>query len=146
MARMIVLDANILLSAQDSTSAYHVAARNWVDQVFSGTETVGLPWQSLWAFLRISTNKQIYAAPLTREQAIDVVEDWMELPQLQLMVPGDKHWELLKEMLLKGRVRGPQSTDAQLAAITIEHGGILYTADHGFARFPGLRWVNPLLP
>ena len=91
-------------------------------------------------------NKQIYAAPLSMEQAVDVVEEWLELPQVQLMTPGNNHWALLKEMLLKGRVRGPQSTDAQLAAVTIEHGGVLHTADHGFARFPGLRWVNPLQP
>jgi toxin-antitoxin system PIN domain toxin len=141
---MIVLDANILLYAQDSTSPHHLAARGWIDKVFSGKETIGLPWQSVWAFLRISTNKQIYTAPLSMEQAIDVVEEWIELPQVQLMVPGGKHWGILKEMLLKGRVRGPQSTDGQLAAIAIEYGGILHTTDRGFARYPGLRWFNPL--
>ena len=141
---MIVVDANILLYAQDSTSAHHFAARVWVDQVFSGQETIGLPWQSVWAFLRISTNRRIYAAPLSMEHAIGLAEEWLALPQVQLMVPGDKHWKLLKDMLLKGRVRGPESTDAQLAAISIEYGGVLYTADRGFARFPGLRWVNPL--
>jgi toxin-antitoxin system PIN domain toxin len=141
---MIVVDVNLLLHAQDSTSTHHLAAKVWVDQVFSGQETVGLPWLSVWAFLRISTNRRIYAAPLSMEQAISVVEEWLALPQVQLVDPGGKHWQLLKDMLLKGQVRGPESTDAQLAAITIEHGGVLQTTDRGFARFPGLRWINPL--
>lgn len=141
---MIVLDANLLLYVHDSTSPHHQAAKVWLKQAFSGSETVGLPWQSAWAFLRISTNERIYANPLSMGQAIALVDEWIDLPQVQLLIPGEKHWRFLKDMLLKGQVRGPAATDAQLAAITVEYGGILHTGDHGFARFPGLRWVNPL--
>jgi predicted nucleic acid-binding protein len=68
----------------------------------------------------------------------------MELPQVRLLVPGERHWGLFRQMLLEGKVRGPLATDAELAALTIEYGGVLYTNDRDFARFPGLRWVNPL--
>ena len=47
-------------------------------------------------------------------------------------------------MLLEGQASGNLVSDAEIAALTIEYGGVLYTADRDFARFPGLRWVNPL--
>jgi uncharacterized protein len=47
-------------------------------------------------------------------------------------------------MLVEGQVTGPLVTDAEIAALTIEYGGVLHTTDRDFARFPGLRWVNPL--
>jgi predicted nucleic acid-binding protein len=50
----------------------------------------------------------------------------------------------LRQILVEGKVRAALTTDAELAALTIEHGGVLYTTDRDFARFPGLRWVNPL--
>ena len=34
--------------------------------------------------------------------------------------------------------------DAHLAALSIEHGLLLCSADGDFARFPDLRWLNPL--
>jgi predicted nucleic acid-binding protein len=69
----------------------------------------------------------------------------MELKNVRLLVPGERHWSHFQRMLEDGQVRGPRTTDAQLAALTIEYGGVLYTTDRDFARFPGLRWVNPLL-
>jgi predicted nucleic acid-binding protein len=62
-----------------------------------------------------------------------------------LLFPGERHWSIFQWMLIEGQVRGPLATDAQLAALTIEYGGVLHTTDRGFARFPGLRWINPLL-
>jgi len=76
--------------------------------------------------------------------AINIVDEWLAMRAVRLIVPGEGHWTILKEMLIAGRVQGPVTTDAQLAALTIEHGAILHTADRDFARFPGLRWVNPL--
>jgi len=69
----------------------------------------------------------------------------MNLPRARVLTPGERHWSLLRRMLLDGQARGPMATDAQLAALTIEYGGVLHTTDRDFARFPGLRWVNPLL-
>ena len=78
------------------------------------------------------------------EQAIAVVQGWMSRGQMRLLTPGERHWDLLQQMLVEGNVRGPGVTDAELAALTIEYSGVLYTTDRGFARYPGLRWVNPL--
>jgi predicted nucleic acid-binding protein len=68
----------------------------------------------------------------------------MELKQVRLLSPSERHWPIFQQMLIEGQIRGPRTTDAQLAALTIEHGGVLHTTDRDFARFPGLRWVNPL--
>jgi toxin-antitoxin system PIN domain toxin len=142
---VIVLDANLLLYAYDGTSAHHSAARGWLQGVFSGPELIGLPWQVVWAFLRLSTNSRIFANSLSMEQAVGIVQQWMDLKQVRLLAPGERHWDLLQHILIEGQVRGPLTTDAELAALTIEHGGVLYTTNRDFARFPGLRWVNPLL-
>jgi toxin-antitoxin system PIN domain toxin len=142
---VIVLDANILLYAYDDTSPQHAEARVWLNGVFSGHELIGLPWQVVWAFLRLITNSRIFSNCLSMETALGVVQQWMDLRQVRLLAPGERHWGLLRQMLIEGKVRGPLTTDAELAALTIEKGGVLYTTDRDFARFPGLRWVNPLL-
>lgn len=140
---MIVLDANLLLYAYDTRAAKHKAARIFVENILSGSDAVGLPWQSIAAFLRVATNP-ILPGRISMEQAVEIVAAWIEQPNVTLLGPGEKHWTTLRQMLDEGQVNGPMVTNAQLAALTIEHGGILHTTDRDFARFPGLRWKNPL--
>jgi uncharacterized protein len=141
---VIVPDANLLLYAYDSNSDRHPYAGRWLRQILSGADTVGLNWLSIGAFLRIATNSRLGRSQLPMTSAINIVNEWLAMRAVRLIVPGEGHWAILKEMLVAGRVQGPVTTDAQLSALTIEHGAILHTADHDFARFPGLRWVNPL--
>jgi hypothetical protein len=77
-------------------------------------------------------------------EACQVVDRWMAQPNVRALVPGDNHWPLLQRILLEGQASGALANDAQIAALTIEYGGVLHTADRDFTRFPGLRWVNPL--
>ncbi len=142
---MIVPDANLLIYAYDSEAVQHRAARIWLGNVVSSTELVGLPWQTVSAFIRITTNSRLTGDRFPTNKAIGIVQQWMELKQVRLLLPGESHWSIFRRMLVEGQVRGPLTTDAELAALTIEHGGVLYTTDRDFARFPGLRWVNPLL-
>ncbi len=141
---MIVLDANILLYAYDTVSAHHAKARRWLEETLSGEQPVGLPWQTVGAFLRITTHPRLPGERLTAEQAVRTVHQWLAQANVRLLVPGEHHWPILQQMILDGQARGPLVTDAQLAALTIEHGGVLHTTDRDFARFPGLRWTNPL--
>ena len=142
---MIVPDANLLLYAYDSKSELQPAASRWLGRALSGTEIVGFSWISIGAFLRIATNPRLGRDLLPMAQASRIVDAWLAVQNVRWIVPREGHWELLKELLVAGRVQGPITTDAQLAALTIEHGGVLHTADRDFARFPGLRWVNPLI-
>lgn len=141
---MIILDANILLYAYDSTSSLHQRARSWVEAAFSSEEIIGLPWQSVAAFLRVVTNPRLSGDRFTVEEAVAIVDRWLAQPNVQLLAPGERHWPLLKSALTDGQAHGPLVTDAQLAALTLEYGGVLHTTDRDFARFPHLRWKNPL--
>lgn len=80
------------------------------------------------------------------QNAVALVHQWLIRPQVQALSPGEQHWTIYRQMLIEGQVRGPLTSDAQLAALTLEFGGILYTTDRDFTRFPGLRWLNPLQP
>lgn len=106
---------------------------------------VGIPWQSVAAFLRVATNPRLPGDRFNIDEAARIVDGWFEQPNVQFLAPGERHWAALKEMLVQGQARGPLVTDAQLAALTIESGGVLHTSDRDFARFPGLRWTNPLI-
>lgn len=141
---MIVLDVNILLYAYDRVSPHHKKAREWIERVFSQEPSIGIPWQTIAGFLRIITNPRLPGDRFSLSEAIDVVEQWLAQPNVRTLSPGDNHWNILREFALKGQARGPLIPDAQLAALTMEYGGVLHTADRDFARFPGLRWTNPL--
>ena len=141
---MIVVDANLLIYSYDLDSAHHKKSLSWLEELLSGVEAVGLPWQSVSAFLRVITNRRLSGMRVTLEQAVQVVDEWLQQPNVQILVPADQHWSVLRQMILEGRASGPLVSDAEIAAITIEHGAVLHTTDRDFARFPGLRWKNPL--
>jgi toxin-antitoxin system PIN domain toxin len=141
---VIVVDANILIYSYDSGSSQNTKARAWVEKTFSGLESVGLSWQTVSAFLRVMTNTRLPGPRLNLEQAAHLVDEWLEQPNLRVLSPGDEHWILLRRMIVEGQASGALISDAQLAALTMEYGGVLHTTDRDFARFPGLRWTNPL--
>jgi toxin-antitoxin system PIN domain toxin len=141
---VIVLDANILIYSYDSGSSQHTKARAWVEKTFSGLESVGLSWQTVSAFLRVMTNTRLPGPRLSLEQAARLVDEWLEQPNIRVLSPSDEHWILLRRMIVEGQASGALISDAQLAALTMEYGGVLHTTDRDFARFPGLRWTNPL--
>jgi len=141
---VIVVDANLLLYAYDSAFPGHDASRAWLEKVFSGEEPVTLPWHSIGAFARIMTNRRLPGNRFSIQEVVEFVDRWLEQPNVRALGPGEQHWLLFRQMLLEGQASGDLTTDAQLAALTIECGGVLHTTDRDFARFPGLRWKNPL--
>ncbi len=142
---MIIPDANLLLYAWDSESAHHRKARQWVEDAFSSDTPVRVPWQTVGAFLRIVTNPALRGERYTPGEAVAIVDEWLAQPNVRMIGPSETHWSFLRRSMIEGQVRGPLVTDVQLAALTMEFGGTLYTTDRDFSRFPGLRWVNPLL-
>jgi toxin-antitoxin system PIN domain toxin len=141
----VIVDANLLLYAKVADYPQHAAARAWLDDVLSGPERVGLPWQSLLAFIRIGTNPRVFASPMPIADAWGQVERWLTAPAAWIPVHGAGHPACLKPLLLAG-VSGPRVSDADLAALAIEHGVELCSTDGDFARFAGLRWRNPIAP
>jgi uncharacterized protein len=141
---VLLIDANLLVYAYHGQSAEHAASREWLEAALSGTEPVRLAWMTIWAFLRISTSSRIFKRPMSAAEAGDAVSSWLEQANVQVLEPEDRHWDILRDLIRKGQASGPLMMDAALAALAIEHGATLCSADRDFARFPGLKWVNPL--
>jgi hypothetical protein len=141
---VILVDANLLLYAEDAASPLNRKARSWWDARLSAAEPVCLCWPVVTAFLRISTNRRVFQRPLTTPEAAARVQSWLAQPCVRLIQPTDRHWEILKEMLGQARASANLVSDAHLAALAVEHGCTVCSTDSDFARFPGLKWVNPL--
>jgi len=141
---VILVDANLLIYAYDSSSPHHQAARLWLEDAFSGYRPIRVAWVSILAFLRISTDPRMQSKPLTLSTAISIVDEWLAQPNFSIMPVGDQHWKILAKLLPESQARGPLAMDAHLAALAIEHGAALYSNDRDFTRFPGLRLINPL--
>lgn len=141
---MIVCDANLLIYSYNTGTERHAKARALVEEIFSGSDVVGLPWQAASAFLRVMTNKKLPGERFSVVQATQIIDLWLASPNVRVLTPGDHYWPLFRRMLIEGQASGALVSDAEIAALTLEYGGVLYTADRDFARFPGLRWKNPL--
>jgi uncharacterized protein len=140
----MLIDANLLLYAVDRASPFHEAAAAWLTEQLNGPRQVALPWQSLVAFLRISTNPRASASPLTSDDAVTFLEDWLRLEVVWVPTPGSQHSRLFGELVRRYQLQGNMISDAHLAALALEHGLALYSADTDFARFRELTWINPL--
>jgi hypothetical protein len=141
---VILIDANLLVYARVVTFPQHEGARSWLDGRLSGTAPVGLPWPTLLGFIRLVANPRIFERPESIDSAWRQVEDWLGCPTVWIPQPTDRHREVLRPLLACCAGRANLVPDAHLAAVAIEHGLILCSTDGDFARFPGLRWENPL--
>jgi uncharacterized protein len=143
---VILVDANLLLHAYNSSSPQHDVARRWLEATFARAEPVGLAWATVLAFVRIGTNPRAFEHPLTIGEAVAIVSEWLEHAPVLILSQGENHWPILRDLLIEGQCHGPLVMDAELAALAIEHGATLASSDKDFARFPRLRAFNPLNP
>lgn len=142
---MMLCDANLLLYAYNRSAEQHAAAKQWLEAHIGGPALFAVAWMTIVAFIRICTNARAMRVPLSSIAACAIVREWLALPSVTILHPGEAHWEILAELIVRAKVQGPLVSDAHLAALAIEHGATLYSTDHDFARFPGLRWVDPLV-
>lgn len=140
----MLVDANLLLYAVDEDSPFHERSVEWLTAALNGARRVGIPWMSLIAFLRISTNLRATDRPLSPSEAAAFVRDWLAADVVWHPAPGPRHGEIVLSLVEDGQLSGNLISDAHLAAIAIEHGLVLASNDSDFARFDGLRWENPL--
>ncbi len=141
---MILIDANLLLYAYNSSFDRHTAARTWLEDAVSGPEPVGLAWLTILAFVRIATNTRAFEFPLTVDEATAAVTEWIEHPNVDIAVETPFHWTTLTRLVTEHRLRGPAVMDAHLAALALDYGATLCTTDRDFERFTNLRVLNPL--
>lgn len=140
-----IVDANILLYAKFTDYAQHAAALEWLDGALNASQPVGLPWQSLSAFVRIATNSRVFASPLAIGAAVAQIRLWCERAVVWHPEPGEAFAGLFADLLIKHHCTANLVTDAHLAALALEHGLSIVSSDTDFARFPAVTWVNPLV-
>lgn len=141
---MILVDANLLLYARFQSYSEHERARDWLERALNGRAKVGLPWPSLLAFVRLASNPRWFPRPLSMEAAWSQVLEWLELPNTWAPAPTEGHAATMSPLVLGTGLTPKLVMDAHLAALAIQHGLILCSADRDFARFPSLRWENPV--
>lgn len=140
----MLVDANILLYAVDEESPFHPAAKEWMEAALNGPRRVGIPWMSLTAFLRIATNPRALREPLAPAEAWELVEEWLDAPAAWIPSPGRGHREILGRLVRDLDLRVNLISDAVLAALCLEHGLEMISADTDFARFREISWHNPI--
>ena len=141
---MIVPDINLLLYAYDSDSPFHSKATAWWQACLSGIEPVGLAQVVVFGFVRIGTNSRVFQNPMTATEAADHVRSWQSQPVVQILEPQADHVAHVLKLLETLGTAENLANDVQLAALALEHGAVLHTADSDLLRFRELRWLNPI--
>lgn len=141
---MIIPDINLLVYAYNRRAPRHAAARRWwQDGVNSGTE-IGLPWAVVLGYLRIMTHPRVLQEPIDAAEALSDIRSWLSRPNVNPIEPGPRHLDILSDQLAAGGIAASLTTDSHLAALAIEYQAELHSNDADFARFPGVKWVNPV--
>ncbi len=141
---MILPDVNLLLYAYDARSPFHAKSKVWWSKCLSGSEPIGLCPTVLFAFIRIGTSARAFTHPLTIQEASSHVTDWLDQPIAQLVDMELQDIRQTLTFLVDAKTGGNLTTDAQIAAMALRLGAVVHTADTDYARFPRVRWVNPL--
>jgi len=140
---VILLDVNVLVLSNRIDMPRHEPARNWLEQRLADTEVVGLPDSSLAGYLRLVINHRIFPNPTSPQDAIAFCAALLGAPAARRVSPGTGHWQVFVDFINDLGLRANDIPDAHLAALAVEHGAALATSDRGFARFSGLRLVDP---
>jgi len=141
---MVVADVNLLLYAHVTGFRQHRAAKKWWEALLAGREQVGIAGPALFGFVRLATNRRVLDPPMDVEGALERVESWLSRAQVRFLQPGPRHLEIAFRLLRELGAAGNLTTDVQIAALAIENQAELHSNDSDFARFPDLRWVDPL--
>ena len=140
----MLVDANLLLYATDASSHLHDKARTWLSESMQGDRRVGLPAQTIAAFVRISTNPRVWERPITVAQAAMQVRAWLDAGPTWVPPMGERTAVIFSDLVERHYATANLVPDVMLAALAVEHGLVVMSADTDFARFPEVRWENPL--
>jgi toxin-antitoxin system PIN domain toxin len=141
---VILPDVNVLIYAHRRDAREHRAYRDWLEGVLNGDVTYAVSDVVLSGFVRVATHPRIMAPPSTTDQALTFTERLLDQPHCVMVRPGPRHWDIFGRLCREIDARGNLVPDAFLAALAIEAGCEIITADRDFARFKGLRWRHPL--
>ena len=141
---MIIPDINLLVYAHNQDDVRYEAARTWWDGLLQGDDTIGIPLAVSVGFVRLATNPRVMSPPMTSEQAVSIVRNWLKRSNVFALDAGPSHFDHLEQCLQAAGRAGRFVTDAHLAALALDHNGEIHSADQDFRAFPDVRWRNPL--
>jgi toxin-antitoxin system PIN domain toxin len=141
---VILIDNNLLVYAVAKSAEFHVRSNSWLDDELTNGSKVGLPWHSLLGFVRVVSNRRAYPRGLSVPQAWQIVRGWLALGNVWIPQPTERHGDIIDDLIASTAVGMKDVMDLHLAALAIEHGLTLCSADTDFARYKSLRWLNPL--
>lgn len=140
---MTIVDVNVLLYAVNAADAKHDVAARWLGRALGATEAIGIPWVTILAFTRLSTSASVFPSPLSAQDALAVIEEWLSQRAAVIPVPTPRHIHILRGLLNEAGTAGNLVADAHLATLALEHGAHVATFDRDFRRFGGLQLVIP---
>ena len=135
---MKLVDTNVLIYAVNADARQHLAAHDWLTRALADPVGLAMPWVSLLGFMRISTRNGILARPLAVQDALGLMNIWLQMPHTRVPEPTERHAALLGRLLLGAGSAGNLVNDAHLAALAIEHGATVVSFDRDFTRFAGV--------
>lgn len=141
---MIIPDTNLLIYALDLRSPHHEAASRWWRNCLNDTESIGLTWQVVVSVLRITSSPRLLDRPVPIAVLLDQVDLWLRSPAVEVIEPRKDHVQAMRSIAEPLGLAGDVMNDVHLAALALEYGAVVHTADRDFARFKGVRWFNPL--
>ncbi|MBU3994326.1 MAG: PIN domain-containing protein [Actinobacteria bacterium] len=142
---MILPDVNVLIYAFRVDTEEHVRAAAWLEGLAARGGELALCDAVVSGFLRIVTHPKVISPPTPIEDALRFVRWLIEAPGVHWLGPAPSVWDTFERIADTDRgIRGNLVPDAYLAALCLAHGTAIGTADRGFARFDGLRRVDPL--
>lgn len=135
---MYLLDANVVTAAHRADHPHHEPVRAWFDDLLAGDEPFTVPVPVWASFLRLVTNRRVFAIPTPLVAAFAFIEATCSQPHHLSTGPGPRHMTLLRGMCEETDAVGDLVPDAVLAALAKEHRCTIATLDHDFARFPSV--------
>jgi len=132
------------LYAYNEDAPKHAEAKKWFAEQFSQLVVFALSWQAITAFLRISTSPKAFPQPFDLPEAVEIVDEWLNRPNIVILTPMKSHWAIFQDLINEGQTKAALMMDAHLAALAIEHDATLATTDRDFSKFSRLKTINPL--
>jgi toxin-antitoxin system PIN domain toxin len=141
-----LIDANVLLYADDRAAEHHRASRSFLTAALSRGDLILVPWLSVLAYLRISTMSQLHHQPRSVVGALAFIRAVLDRPSVIAGEPDHRHLDRVAELLAATGHGGNLVNDAHLGALALQYDATVISYDNDFSRFPGVRWERPTPP
>lgn len=141
---MILPDVNVLVVAFKEEAEHHTEVAAWLDQAAGGTAPFGLAGVVVASFVRVVTHPSVFIDPADSNTALDFISVLRRRPNVLTVHPSKAHLDVFDSLCRRIEPRGSLVSDVYLAALAFDVGAEIATLDRDFARFPDVRWSNPL--